>query len=170
MKVSQNFDIREFVPKAIWDYFKEGSTKFIDKQIVDLAEFYKFFFTEYYKAQDSNVDQVIIKVNDWHLGGQFKNRGYRTPDTTVGGKYSQHKLGNAFDCEILIKYKDGRLKEADYPKIHDIICENHNEFYSHGLRCIEDHKVATGWLHSDKRWMPGITRIQVVDLKNRWSL
>ena len=49
--VAVNFDIREFVPKAIWDRFGVKSTWFINPQIPHLAQFYKDFFTKYYKRK-----------------------------------------------------------------------------------------------------------------------
>jgi len=43
---------------------------------------------------------VPVTVNNWHIGGSFQYRGYRPPNCKVGAKISQHKFGNAFDCDI----------------------------------------------------------------------
>ena len=69
MKVSRSFDIREFVPKSIWDRFGENSTWFIDEKTVQVAQFYKDFFTKYYKNKHGNFKsafdcEIILVFND----------------------------------------------------------------------------------------------------------
>jgi hypothetical protein len=152
MKVSANFDIREFVPKATWDKWKERSIWFIRKEVIELAEFYKSFFLSYYQKSDANIVNVLIVVNNWHTGGTNQNRGYRPPSSTVGGTESQHRFGNAFDCDIIIVYKNGTKKEADYKEIHKIISDNYSQFRAKGLSTIESLQHAPTWLHSDLRW------------------
>jgi hypothetical protein len=64
MKVSDNFDIREFVPKSIFNAFGVNSTWFIDKKVVDIAEFYKSFFTNYFQQKfPGKVKSVSIISN-----------------------------------------------------------------------------------------------------------
>lgn len=43
-----------------------------------------------------------ITVNNWHSGGQFQWRGYRTPAKAkaLGSPNSEHAKGNAFDFDI----------------------------------------------------------------------
>ena len=41
-----------------------------------------------------------VTVNNWMAGGQFLFRGYRPPWYFGGAKLSQHRLGNAFDCDV----------------------------------------------------------------------
>lgn len=41
-----------------------------------------------------------ITINTWHGGGEFRYRGYRPPSYPHGAKFSQHRLGNAFDCDV----------------------------------------------------------------------
>lgn len=48
MRISTNFDIREFVPKSIWDKYGINSVWFISPKIIEIAEFYKTFWTEYF--------------------------------------------------------------------------------------------------------------------------
>ena len=166
MKVSENFDIREFVPKSIWDRCGKNSTWFVSRQVVELAQFYKDFFSEYYRANDNSgkeVEGVSIVINNWHYSsGGHQYRGFRPPKSTVGASLSQHRFCNAFDCDINIKYTDGTRKEADYKEIHKIIKENNDLFMSKGLTCVESVKDAPTWLHSDMRWIPDQKTILVV--------
>lgn len=43
---------------------------------------------------------VPVTINNWYWGGNFKNRGFREMNTSVGAKLSQHKFGRAFDFDV----------------------------------------------------------------------
>lgn len=148
MKVSDNFDIREFVPPETWAKWGVKSIWFVNKKLFPLAEFYKQFFKQYYKA-----DNVLIAINTY-LFDKTANaktlRGYRPPDTKTGGFESQHKFCNAFDCDIFI-IKGQEKKEADYKEIQAIIKANEKTFMAAGLTTIESVEFAPTWLHSDCR-------------------
>jgi len=128
MKVSEHFDIREFVSKATWERNGVDSIKLIDKRLIDLAEFYRKYFGS------------AVTINNWHTGGNFQNRGFRDFDSNVGGKTSMHRTGQAFDCNI---------KGYTIADLHKAISKDQNSFYNAGLRRIEDIKDAPTWLHSD---------------------
>jgi len=163
MKISPNFDIREFVPRSIWDRFRRFSTWFIDEKTVEVAEFYKEFFTKYFRNQrGSDLKVVVIKVNDWLWGGGKQYSGFRPPDCKVGASLSQHRFKSAFDCEIILVFQDGTREEVDYKEIHKIIREYESTFLDAGVTRIEDVKIATGWLHTDTAWMPGHRKILFV--------
>lgn len=164
MKISQNFDVREFVPRHIWDQFKEKSTWFVNPKIVRIAEFYKSFFTTYYKNKLGNdkVRAVGISVNTWHIGGDKEWRGLRTAKCTQGADNSQHRYMNAFDCEIFIVSPDGKRVEVDYKEIHEVIQKNETEFLANGVTTIEDVAIASGWLHTDCRWIVDQRKILIV--------
>lgn len=154
MKVSQNFDIREFVPKHIWDQFGEKSLWFVNPKIVKIAEFYKSFWLTYFKKKYGNdkVINVLIQVNTWHTGGAQQWRGLRTDKCTEGAENSQHRYMNAFDCEIIIVFADGTRIEAEYKEVHQVIQANEIEFMANGVTTVEDVSIATGWLHTDTRY------------------
>jgi len=164
MKLSANFDLREFVPPEIFNQFGTNSIWFINAKIVALAEFYKDFFFHYYtqKFGPGKIKSVLIIVNDWHTGGSKRYRGFRMPDCSEGGKLSQHKFGNAFDCDIIIVLNDGTRAEADYKEVQQIILLNEALFMSKGLTTIESIEFAPTWLHSDCRYIPIQTNILVV--------
>lgn len=151
MKVSENFDIREFVPRSIWNRFGEKSIWFIRPEVIKIAQAYKDLFTTHYQSQHKNVASVAIKINDWMYGGGKQFSGFRPPESNIGAALSQHRFGNAFDCEIIIVYKDGTRKEADYAEVHRVVKANWAYLSRIGLTTIESLKDAAGWLHSDCR-------------------
>lgn len=170
MKLTPNFDAREFVGETTWKAFGENSTWFINPKIPALAEFYKSFFLNYYQqkyaAQTNKVVSVLIVVNNWHyVKGGYQDRGFRLPNSKTGAELSQHKFTNAFDCDIVMVFADGTKLEADYKEIHQVIMLNEALFISKGLAAIESVEIAKTWLHSDCRWIPGQTKILIVKPK-----
>jgi hypothetical protein len=155
MRISKNFDIREFVPKLTWLRRGINSRWFVNPKCVDLAEFYKYFFKKYYNAED-----CYVMINNWHTGGSQQFRGYRPPDCEIGAKESMHRSFNGFDCDIIILIR-GKKRELSQDEIHKIIMENEKEFMEAGLTTIEDKAIATTWLHSDVRWT-GMDKILIV--------
>lgn len=159
MKVSQNFDIREFVSKETWDKWGERSIQFLTKSVIALAQYYSQFFNIYFTKKDPNVVKVKVVINDWLYGGSKQQRGYRNPaQYAKGGQFektplseSQHRRGNAFDCDIILVYKDGREVEVSQAELHQIIKANWLEFKNNGLTTIEALEDAPTWLHSDCR-------------------
>lgn len=164
MKISKNFDVREFVPKHIWEDFGTKSTWFVDPKIIHIAEFYKTFWLAYYKNKLGNdkVSSVLIQVNTWHTGGDKQWRGLRTAKCTEGGENSQHRYKDGFDCDIIIVMSDGKKVEADYNEVHKVIKANETEFMANGVTTVEDVIFAPTWLHTDCRWIPEQKNIFVV--------
>ena len=129
-QVSPNFSIYEFVPKIIFDHYGINSKWFIRPQIIQLAQFYRDYFSS------------PVYINNWYWGGPRYNRGFRTPNSRVGVLYSQHKLGAAFDCNI---------KDLSPDEVREEILRNAQDFMQAGLTTLEDGAIATTWIHSDIR-------------------
>ncbi len=140
IKISQDFFLHEFVPKIIYDKYGEKAKWFIRPEIIKLAQFYREFF------------QKPVYINNWFWSGPRHNRGFRTPNTTVGALYSQHKLGAAFDCNI---------KNMAPDEVRRIILANEQEFMRSGLTTLEDGQFAPTWIHSDIR-PTGLSHILIV--------
>lgn len=128
MKISENFDIKEFVSKATFDRNGADSVKLIDPKIIELAEFLRRYFG------------APVTINNWHTGGRFEQRGFRDFDSGVGGQGSQHRLGKAFDCNI---------KGYTIQQLHKAIMKDQATFFNAGLRRIESIEDAPTWLHCD---------------------
>lgn len=130
MKLSTNFHITEFVPKEIWERYGENSIWFIDMRVVNICELIR-----------SRFNKPVI-INDWRSGGQYHESGYRMPETTTGGKLSQHKFGRAADIKI------SGISPKEIAK--DIIA-NFDIYKKVGLTTIENVDMTPSWNHIDCR-------------------
>ena len=130
MKIRPDFVLREFVPPSVWEDFGAASRWFLDPRMLDLAQFYRDHFGS------------AVRVNDWHYGGDFTERGFRLPDTNTGARLSQHKFGRAFDCNV-----EGLTPN----EVRREIKQNEDLFMEQGLTTLESGDIATTWVHSDIR-------------------
>lgn len=131
MKISEHFVAQEFLPRATFNAIMKTEDplkeffKLVNPKIIAVAEFYRNFFG------------VPIIVNNWHSGGTYEYRGWRPKNCKVGAKKSQHKLGNAFDCDV-----KGKSAES----VRTIILKNKGLFYANGVRRLEN---GVTWVHTD---------------------
>lgn len=150
MKVSPSFDIREFVPKAIWDQFGPRSRIFVDPHLVEGMEYLRGLYSEHF-------GDIRVVVNDWLWGGKLENRGFRPPATTVGGRLSQHRFGRAGDHHLVKGSKIIPASEVcalivdQWPKIQ------RNTFFT----TMEDPAFTATWTHIDGRWT-GVDTLTIV--------
>lgn len=128
MKISDHFDLREFVPKDIWDQYGKNSTWFIDWAIVEGAEWLRELFGK------------PIIINNWHTGGTFQNRGFRHPHTTAGARLSQHKFGRAIDFNVVGVKPD---------EVYDALIKEKGMIQ---WTAIEDKAFTPTWTHIDCRF------------------
>lgn len=169
--IIKNFDVREFVPKEVYDMFKERSWQFVSDNVVKMALGIEELFNEICKAEDSKVEKITVLINNWHLGGPFSNRGLRTvsyinSQIAKGIKtamLSQHVGGstNAIDFNIIIHYKDGSKVLMSSDKTHDTITSNEKRFMEIGLTTLEDKSITVGWTHGDCRYT-GMETVYIV--------
>lgn len=147
-----NFNIKEFVPRRVYEYFGNKSIWFLDEDLIQLTQFMRVYFGE------------SMRINDWHYGGNFQYRGFR-PDPFYykkqesglyedirKGKYSQHRYGRAIDCNFKKMTPDEARKE---------ILDNQEMWLDCGLTVIEDGAFSPTWLHFDIR-NTGMSEILVV--------
>lgn len=78
-----------------------------------------------------------VTVNNWHVGGKFKDRGLRMFDCKTGAKFSQHKFGRAFDLDV---------KGFTAEQIRNEILKNKDLFC--GIKALE---INVDWVHFDTR-------------------
>lgn len=159
MKVTKNFDLREFVPQSLWNDKGQSSLWYVNPVIIGLAQFNKDFFSDYFDAE------VSVIINDWLWGGSYQESGYRYPASETGSPLSFHRGGlcSAFDG----KYRYTKTRKTISPDlIRAIILDNEAEFMKHGLTRLESSKYAPTWVHQDCA-NTGLDHILVVGDSNR---
>lgn len=76
--------------------------------------------------------------------------GYRSSRCTIGAPKSAHKISKAVD------------PKGDEKELFKIVCDNSKEFYTLGLRRLEDIEITNGWLHMDiesRNCTPNLIRV-----------
>lgn len=134
MKISANFDLREFIPPDVFNAYGASSTWFIQQELVTGTQFIRDYF------------DAAATINNWHTGGHFTERGYRTPNSTTGSKLSQHKRGAAIDFNI---------KGLTADQVRRRILDDQKTFLAQGFTAIEDEEFAITWCHIDRRYRLG---------------
>lgn len=133
MKVSKDFYIQEFVPKETYEEFGDSSIRFIDFQLINIAQFLRDWY-----------DMQII-INDWVYGGEYNYSGFRPDGCPVGAKFSAHKRGMAIDP----KFPDLQTTKNVYTAITG---STRTKFYKElrrlGLTGIESNELTKDkWAH-----------------------
>jgi hypothetical protein len=163
MKVSQNFILQEFVPKPIFDRFGNQAIRFVDPQLIDIAQFLR---NRYGKPMHANNWHRSTSERFWE--DSFSLRGYRPPISglmnhietekgeltalgltdyevycaEIGSYYSDHKIGKALDFTVSGMTPD---------EIRSDILDNQELMLSKGLTVIEDKRFAPTWVHIANR-------------------
>ena len=123
----KHFEIYELVDPATYAIFDERAWMFFRPQALMALDGIREFF------------DAPVTVNNWQWGGPFRWRGLRLGSTIVGADYSQHKLGNAFDCDV---------REMTAEEVRQAILANKNDYRLQNINCIE---TKVNWLHFDCR-------------------
>ena len=92
----KNFITQEIVDQKTYEQMGDNAlTLFKPNALIMLDD-----FADFWKARGAKS----IIVNNWHIGGQFQWRGYRTIEAakalgSITG-HEQHQQGNAFDNDV----------------------------------------------------------------------
>lgn len=85
---------------------------------------------------------VPLIINNWKSGGSYEFSGFRPKWCDVGGEYSQHRLGQAFDIKpVKMSISDAFIK----------IINNMADVRLQDIAAIEDVQYTPTWLHVDCR-------------------
>lgn len=129
MKVSEHFDLREFVCPELYQQFEDSAIWFVDNRIINIAEYLRKVFGP-------------LTINNWHIEREYIDSGVRMFDCITGGKESQHKFGRAVD-----------LKSSKYTsaEIFEYIKKNFTILSALGLTTVENIESTPTWNHVDCR-------------------
>jgi hypothetical protein len=138
MRLNPHFVIQEFVGPQIFDLYGDNSIRFINPLLPEIA----FFIRMRYKRP--------TYVNNWHMGGENTERGYREPGSNTGDWYSCHKLGNAMDISV-----QGMLAA----EVQEDIKKRAKDFHVLGVRILEVDTPAH--THLSVSWTRG-TKLAII--------
>ena len=127
--ISKHFTIQEFVTPEAYRQLGERSIWLIDRRIIEVAELVREL-----------LDKPVT-INNWHLGGRYKESGLRDQNTTTGARFSQHKYGRAIDMKV---------KGVHPEEVRNLIRQQWEAFAFVGLTTIE--KDTPTWIHCDCRY------------------
>ncbi len=131
MKISDHFDIEEFVPPSLFKLFGARSVWYFDKELVQVAELIR-----------ECVGNTPVILNNWHRGGEYEYRGFRPRACTVGVSYSMHRLGKAIDVSSKLYTPRQIMARINTRKA---------EFLALGITTIENLDDTPTWVHLDRR-------------------
>jgi hypothetical protein len=112
MQLTQNFNLKEFVPKAIYEQYRERSIWFIDIRLPAGAQAVYDVLKKAIIKPLGEFENMRMVINDQ----DSDERGFRFPDTATGASLSQHKFGRAIDFQIDVQRIGGGRWEA-YPSL-----------------------------------------------------
>jgi hypothetical protein len=84
-----------------------------------------------------------LRINNWHIGGTYKESGYRLSTSPTGAPQSKHKLGQAFDL------KPSRITPRE---LYDGILATPKRWPL--LTTLENIEHTPTWVHFDVRANP----------------
>lgn len=84
----KHFSLKELVPQDVFNELGDRALILLEPRMLMMIDGIRQFFGK------------PITINNWHTGGKFKERGYRSGETATGAKWSQHKFGRAADMDI----------------------------------------------------------------------
>lgn len=148
MKISENYDLREFISPMTYSKFGNNGIWFVNPLQVQFGEWLTSYLNK--KAIVNNwhfFDEAptaeAAKLADWYLEGHiYTHSGYREPACSEGAKESQHRCHNG---------NDWKVPGFEAETLRMIVRENYavlNQRF--GITTIE--KDTPTWLHADNRW------------------
>lgn len=125
-----NFILQELVPPEIYEARGERAWEFLNPLGLMSLQSVRDKFGP-------------VTVNNWHVGGVYKESGLRSFGTSTGALYSMHRFGSAYDC---------KSASVTPKEMCEYILKNRKDFPM--ITAIENPAVTEGWLHIDCRNHP----------------
>jgi hypothetical protein len=122
------FSIEELVSPELFEIIGE------DKCWALLPEIVKYNLDRIREEYSSAYDDTI-RINDWHMGGDYKYSGVRPYNCPIGAKRSRHKQWIAFDLKPW---------SGDIENLQEIIKTFDSDF---NLSRVENFNYTPSWCH-----------------------
>ena len=155
MKLTNNIDLRELVPKSIWVKHGPRSVRFLNARLIQATQWLINRF---------QLESVYF--NTWLYGGDKEQRGLRI----TGQKYYRgdglHDGGNALD---FVPVRPGMSLHDLLVEIHLDAAQNPELYFEQGIWRIESLQLATTWIHLDAMYWPDQHEVVFIDLTNRFT-
>jgi hypothetical protein len=128
----KHFELYELVSKDTYEAMGDSAWSLFNPEALEALDNLREYFG------------VSVTVNTWKNGGSLQHRGYRTPQEAadLGSPNSQHRFGNAFDCDIQGISADDARKQ---------ICDNKDNPLLIKIQRLED---GVPWVHFDLKPVP----------------
>jgi hypothetical protein len=147
MKVSENFELEEFVSKNIFETWQAKSIWFVDVRLfIFLETLRKRMKTEMVINTWHYKEENLIALNNkfatnYNIENRLQYRGFREPACTEGTELSQHRFGRAIDFDCIGLEAETVRKELE---------NNFSIYRLYGLSAIETN---ISWVHADLRFV-----------------
>ena len=134
------FTLEELIDQKTFEQFGDNAWWFLDEKALETLVALRETFG-------------ALTVNNWHLGNNYQQSGFRHPQSKVGATLSQHKFGRAFD-----------VKSKNYTPVQmqAFILANPERFPY--ITTMENAKHTKTWLHFDTR-LRSERSVVIFDLK-----
>lgn len=163
INVSPNFYLDEFLDPYTYLFDKDNGLDKIDFRLFQIAQKVRemhgkplvinTWWNNYLELKKLNYSDKEIAIYIENNNSLRKWSGLRTNRSNVGAKNGAHYNGQAIDMK------------GNQHQLFKIVKDNAKDFYSMGVRRLEDPRITNGWLHLDT--MERNTKpnsIRVVDL------
>ena len=142
MKVSDHFELNEFIDPVTLAEIGDDAVKLIDSKLFAIAELLR------------KVTGKPVVINGTLSGHTYTESGYRRQDSPTGAKKSAHKEGKAIDCKVV---------GMSTPAVHTLILAHEKAFYDVGVRQMEDVAYTPTWTHLSTRGIDNTSKkIQII--------
>ncbi len=133
MKITENFELQEFVSPQIYKKFRHKSIIFLDSRLPGAVQ-----------ALRDKVNMPLI-INGKYKKKKYIHSGFRSKLTNSFSWYSQHRFGRAVDIKV---------KDTNAVYLYRWIMTHQKEVREMGFTTIEKFKYTPTWVHLDMRMLP----------------
>ncbi len=148
VRLTSNLWLDEYIPFQLYKRYVTPGDKYND-----WGEKYLELLCRKINRHLVESDQLLadrfgpVTINNWWIGGQYNNRGFRTSGCGVGTELSDHFQGNA---------SDKSFRDFDSDEVREYIKKRWRDM---GITIIEE---GVSWVHSSVAWIPDQHELKII--------